>query len=343
MGRKTNKMINITEEQRSLFNKENVYLQKEFLLYLKSLKRSELTIYNYGSDLDIVWLWCYNNNDNKFFVDWKKRDYIRFQNYFVNEIGMSGNRYRRLRATVSSLSNFIENIMDEEYPNFRNLILKFEAPEKTPVRKKTVLEQEDIDKLFELLEKKQQYQKACLLALAICSGARKSELLRFKVDFFKDEYIIYGSLYKTPEEIKTKGRSGGHMLYKYTLVNPFKKYFNLWMKQREELGINSEWLFVSRDSESEEYRQMGISGADYIAHYFSRKLDIDFYWHSCRHLWTTNLLKQNLPSNVVQTLQGWKSSDMVEIYNDTEVDDVLGQYFDENGIKQVEQKSLSDL
>ena len=55
------------------------------------------------------------------------------------------------------------------------------------------------------------FQEACALSLAMESGARKAE---FKVDFFKPEYIVHGSLYRTPEKIKTKGR-GGKMLNKY--------------------------------------------------------------------------------------------------------------------------------
>lgn len=34
---------------------------------------------------------------------------------------------------------------------------------------------------------------------------------------------------------------------------------------------------------------------------------------------------------------------MVDLYNDLEVDDMLGDFFSEKGIKQVEKKSLSDL
>jgi Asp-tRNA(Asn)/Glu-tRNA(Gln) amidotransferase C subunit len=40
---------------------------------------------------------------------------------------------------------------------------------------------------------------------------------------------------------------------------------------------------------------------------------------------------------------GWANVSMVEIYDDTDVDDKLGKYFDENGIKKVETKTLSDL
>lgn len=40
---------------------------------------------------------------------------------------------------------------------------------------------------------------------------------------------------------------------------------------------------------------------------------------------------------------GWENLEMVSLYDDTPVDEEIGKYFDEDGIKQVEQKSLQDL
>ena len=50
---------------------------------------------------------------NKDFVDIKKRDIMNFQNYLIKQ-GLSPARIRVLRSSISSLSNFIENILDEE-------------------------------------------------------------------------------------------------------------------------------------------------------------------------------------------------------------------------------------
>ena len=55
-------------------------------------------------------------------------------------------------------------------------------------------------------------------------------------------------------------------------------------------------------------------------------------------------LKAKIPSAVVQKIIGWSSSDMVNLYNDNEVDEELGEYFDENGIKEnIKSSSLADL
>ena len=40
---------------------------------------------------------------------------------------------------------------------------------------------------------------------------------------------------------------------------------------------------------------------------------------------------------------GLETGTMIATYNDTEVDEEIGKYFDENGVKEVEKKSLTDL
>ncbi|MCD3340478.1 integrase, partial [Clostridium botulinum C/D] len=169
------------------------------------------------------------HNKNKFFIDFTKRDIMKYQNYMLNKMNLSSNRIRRLRSAISSMSNFIEAMLDDEYPNYRNIVNKIPAPVKQAVREKSIFEDEEIQKLLDYLVDKKQYQKACVLALAWASGSRKSELLRFPVSYFIPENIKYGSLYKTPEKIKTKGRgSKGKMIYRYVLISKFQQYLDLW-------------------------------------------------------------------------------------------------------------------
>ena len=82
------------------------------------------------------------------------------------------------------MSNFVEAILDDEYPGFRPIIRKIESPVNQPVREKTVLTDEQCDTLLQTLVDKGQYEKACFVALALFSGRRKAELLRFKVSYF---------------------------------------------------------------------------------------------------------------------------------------------------------------
>jgi integrase len=320
---------------------ENKNLLKEFIEYSRSTDKSEETITNYESDLNIFFTWCFLENSNKFFIDITKRDIIKFQNYLLNVQKLGSSRIRRLRSTLSSLSNYIENILDDDYPIFRNIVNKIPAPAKNEVRNKTVLTDEQIEYLLNYLVEKQEYQKACVFALAVMSGARKSELLRFKISFFTEKNIIYGSLYKTPEKIKTKGRGrAGKPLNKYILVK-FKYYLDLWLKERERLNIDGEYLFYTLGNEG--YEITKVSSLNSWAKSFSKILGVDFYWHADRHYLNTFLLKAGIPADVIKELFGWESVEMVSRYDDTEADEKFGKYFDANGIKSVENKSLKDL
>lgn len=340
MGRSTVYNNIVTDEKLKKVNKQNVDLCKDFLDYLVSIDRSPGTIKQYKNDLKIFFVWNLEENENKYFVDLTKREIAKFQKYTITDLSWSSNRLSRVKSTLSSLSNYIENMLDDEYENYRPIVRKVETPVKQVVREKTVLTEDEVDKILDTLVEQKRYQCACAFALAAFSGARKSELLRFKVSYFDDENIMdTAALYKTPEKIQTKGRgSNGKMLTKYTLLD-FKKYFDLWMKEREEEGYaESKWLFIKKDGEP-----LTISNLDYYSEVISKILERPFYFHSLRHFLTSRLFRLGLPADVIQEYFGWSSAEMLKIYNDNEASDSFGRYFTDSGIKGTESKGLSDL
>lgn len=343
MPRKT-KMNDLTSpELVAQINPDNLRLKKDFLDYLKSIQRSPGTINGYDNDLNIFFVYCLKNLGNKSFQRVSKRDIISFQNYLINENGNSPARVRRIKSSISSLSNFIEAILDDdpEFKDFRPIVRKIESPVNQPVREKTVLTDEQADRLLDYLVERGKYEQACCFALARYSGRRKSELVRFKVSYFDDSNIIYGTLYRTPEKIKTKGRGvNGKMLTCYVLSKPFKPYLDMWLSQRKELGIKSEWLFPDKDNPAE---PLSVSVLNSWALSFSRILEIPVYWHSLRHFFTTNLVKSGIPDGVITDMIGWDSVDMCKVYTDVNIDDQLGMYFSNGEIVGQEKKELSDL
>lgn len=342
MGRKTVYNAIFTTELYDQVSKENKEILKEFMEYLRSTDKSPQTIYQYENDIRIFLIWNLQNNNNKFFVDFSKRDVMRFQSYMLNELKHSPNRVRRLKASISSMANFVEGMMDDLYPQFRNIINKIPAPVKQAVREKTILSSEQVQQILDYLVENKRYQLACVFALAAASGSRKAELLRFKVSYFTNENIKFGALYKTPEMMKTKGRgSMGKMLYRYVLVSRFKPYLDLWMNERKELGIDGEDLFVVKHGD--EWLPATESTISNWADSIGKILDVDFYFHSMRHFFTTELCKNNIPADVIKDIIGWSSTALIDVYNDSEVDDELGKYFDASGIKETEKKVISDI
>lgn len=340
MGRFTVYNNITTPEKIAAINPENVALMNDFLEYLDSVGRAQSTIKNYRSDLLIFFCWCEDNLGNKSFVELTKRELVRFQSHAVNEWKWSPCRVRTVKATLSSLSNYIENILDDDYKGYKPIVRKIESPPKQAVREKTVYSDEEIKALLDELVRRKEYEKACFVALGAYSGRRKSELLRFRVDDFdEDKLVCDGALYRSAP-IKTKGRGGGKYIPCYTLAKKFKPYFDLWMEEREKRGIKSEWLFPKRDDPRE---QLATSSVDNWCNVFSKITGKTFYVHSLRHAMTTSLSKAGIPDSVIQTIICWESADMVRLYNDRTDDELISEYFKNGDIAAPQSKGLGEL
>lgn len=341
MGRKT-RINNITSpDLLAQVERENIELMNGFLDYLRSTDRGESTIKAYKNDLEIAFVWCLKYNKNKVFTEWTKRNIISFQNWLINENGNSPARVRRLKASLSSLSNYIQNILDDEYPNFKNIIHRIESPVNKPVREKTILSDKEVESLLAKLVERKKYEVACFTALAAYGGRRKSEICQFKVsDFSDDKLVCGGSLWKS-DPIRTKGRGrDGKVIPCYTLVSKFKPYLELWMKDREEKGVDSEWLFPSL---SNRRAHVSVATVNSWMTTLSRLSGRNIYAHSFRHYFTTMLSNEGIPDSVIKEIQQWESLEMVSVYNDRSTEDTLEMYFGADGIIKREQKGLSDL
>jgi len=330
MGRSTVYNKGLTENWDNV-NDKNKKLLKDFLTYCRASDRSSETISQYESNIKIFFCWCIENADNKFFVDLTKVDIMNFQGYLLHDLGHSPARVRTLRSGISSMANYIERMLDTQYPMFRNIVNKaVDAPVMEKVRDKLIMSEEQLNELLNKLVEDKKYQIACYVALGAFSGSRKSEILRFKVDYFKDEYIKNG-LYITPEKMKTKGRgSRGKLLNKNTIASYFKPYLDLWLEERKELGIDSDYLFVINDKGV--FKKAEVQNADYWAEVISKYINEPFYTHSLRHFYTTFLKKANIPDEVIKELVGWASTSMIQTYNDQDIMDDIGKFFSTDGI-----------
>lgn len=340
MGRSTIMNTITSKELLDMVNPENKQLLDDFLSYLRSVQRSETTINGYQNDIEIAFVWCLQHNANKFFVQWTKRNIVAYQSWLLNDNKNSPARVRRLKAALSSMSNYIENVLDDEYPGFRNIINKVESPVNTPVREKTVMTNEDVEKLLQSFIDRKKIEAACYIALAAYGGRRKTEICRFRLDDFTDEHLVCGgSLWKSAP-IKTKGRANGKYLNCYTLVKKFKPYLDLWINERERLGIESEWLFPKSGNSNE---IIDVSTVNSWMNTASKIMGMNIYAHSFRHYYTTMLSNEGLPDSVIQEVLGWADISMVSVYLDRSTEDTLDMYFDENGIKDSKKAGLQDL
>lgn len=343
MSRKTvyNKNL-VTPEKWEAVNEENKELLEEFLNYLSSVGRSKETILQYENDLRIFFVWFMEKCKNKHFTEIKKREVANFQGWMLNDCGMSSSRIRRMRSSLSSISNFIESVLDDEYEDFRNIINKIEAPVKNPVREKTIITFEECETVANKLLEDGNIQLACYLTVACYSGLRKQELTRLLVkDFTTNVNMQLGdSFYKT-SPIKVKGR-GNKTMEKY-VWNKCDKWLKLWLEYREENKIECEYLFCRKTEDG--YKQILVATANSYATTLSRYFGRVYYNHCTRHALATELTRAGLPIDVIQFLLSHQSAETSKLYIDISDSENMEQFSDFFSGKNTEitKKGLGDL
>lgn len=317
--RETYRKIITSPELIEQINPKNKMLMERFLKNFAT-KRSPNSVVSYRSNLNIFFCWNVEHNDNKFFVDIRKIEFADFFDFAVTELRWSPNRFAQAHSCLSSFSTWIETYFDDDYPLFRNLLPKIEKPVKENVRKKTVLQKEDIDKLFKYFDDNNKMQDACLLALAISCGARVSELARFTTDLIDEDNTVFDGLFlETTREIQTKGRGvNGKSLKKYILKDMFLPHYHKWLEVRKEIMSENnqehDYIFITRDGKP--------ASADRLRDWMAEWSDIagqPCYPHNFRHYHISFLKKLEIEDDFIVYLTGWSEStghSMVSIYND---------------------------
>lgn len=321
MARETFKKQFTTPEIINQINPKNVKLMN---LYLKdkSRKCSDATMKVYASNLNIFFCWNVIYNDNKYYPEIKKVELSEFFDFLVNELKIQGKRFAHYRSVLSTLSDIVIKYYDDDYPTFKNIVNTIIEPiPKDAVRKKTILTDEEVELIFEVLIAKDRIQEACCFALAVYSGMRIAEIEQMKVDMIdRENSLSFGGVsLQTTEKIRTKGfGKQGKVIYKHIIKDLFLPYFDNWLVERnriiEELGIEDHgYLFIKRN---------GQKATQHVirnwADKWSKIVGKDVYLHCLRHNLVTYLTKLGLGSDFIIAFMGWSSADMYKIYNDLE-------------------------
>ena len=319
MARKTYQKKITSKEILSKMNPKNKRLMERFLKY-KNAKCSDGTIEGYRSDLNIFFTYNYLYNDDKFFIDIKKIELAEFFDYGLTELKWGGNRYARMRSLLKSFSDFICDFLDEDYPNFKNLVDKaVDRIPKEPVRKKTVVTEKEVYDLRDMLIEMGLVQQACFLMLLAASGARVSESLRIGVDLIDENHDAFeGMFLETTEEIKTKGHGKkGTMMTRYIIKDVFLPTYYMWLEEREAIlkktGKETNAMFIKSTGEP-----IGVEGVKAWVRKWGKLTGIDFYPHCFRHFIVSDLTRKGCSSDFIVAVMKWKSADMYKIYNDIE-------------------------
>ena len=329
MARKTFRKVITTPEKIEMIESSNKKLVERFLRYMSQTK-SEGTIKVYKSNFDIFFCWNLDYNDNKPFEKIKKIEMQDFFAFCTEELQYSPNRFAQMHSSLSSLSTYIENQLDEieRYENFRNIVTKIEKPVKEPVREKTIISPEQIDKLTLELRKESKkdpyrFQEALYIVLSVSAGTRLNETLRITTDLIDEKETAFDDLFLvTKKQIRTKGRGRtGKMLYKYIIKDLFLPWYKEWLPIRAKIMKENSVdehnaIFIKRNGEPIKTNSVNI-----WTQRWTEMLGIDIYPHSFRHYFVTYLSRIGLEAELIQSIVGWTSSDMVAVYNDMRIDE----------------------
>lgn len=290
------KLPEVTDEMWNKVNLEYKQLTKEFIknqgLSPKSQIQYESIIRQFG------WFMHTQLRDKPFYKI-TKRDFLNYLSYLREDRNMSSSAINARKSTISSFSNYIENIIvgDEDfenYSNFRNFTRGLPPIPKSQTYEKVKVTRNEYLFMMEELEKKENYLGMAWLATAFNVGARRSEIIQFKTEILKDEFPS-DSPHIMSHTVRGKGRGIDGKPIQYMINEEAYSYMKLWVEKR---GYEDKYIFTTRYDG--QYKVMDESWADYfcsnvLSEMLGRRINVHIFKASA----ITNLLESGVPIALV--------------------------------------------
>lgn len=250
------KLPEVDEIKWKTVDEEHRNLVSEFLEVNQFREKSRQ---QYSSALRQFFFWVQNSLNGKKLYKISKRDFLRYISFLSNR-GMSSSAIGLKKAAVSSLNNYIENVVAEDdlnYEKFRNFTRGLPTIPKTQTYEKVKITREEYELLLNTLKEDENYLGMAWLATAFNVGARRAEIIKFKTELL-DYPIPEGQNYILSHTVFGKGRGEGKPL-QYMINTEALEYMKLWVEKR---GYEHEYIFTTQYQGG--IRQMSESWADYL-------------------------------------------------------------------------------
>ena len=238
------KLPEVTDEMYKECNSETREMIDEF--FANKAQLSPDTKKQYWSGLRQFVYWVHTSCSDKPLYKIKKRDFSRYMSYLINR-GMSSSGLKFKKSAVSSLCKYIEDYVTddpemEEYSGFRNFTTVFKIEALNYVYEKIPINEEEYNKLKEVLLDDENYMALAWVACAFNCGARRGGIRQFKVECIKDG-IPEGKSFVYSNLVREKGKSDTGKVVKYMLNEECVKYIKLWLEHR---NYDSEYIFTTK-------------------------------------------------------------------------------------------------
>lgn len=226
-----------------------------------------------------------------------KRDFLRYLSYLRDNRKMSSSGMGLKKACVSSLCNYVENVVadeDENYKLFRNFTRGLPAIPKNTVYEKVKITYDEYQEMMKVLENDENYLGMAWLATAFNVGARRSEIIQFKTEITNYE-ISDDATFVYTHNVRLKGRGEDGKIEPYMMNREALKYINIWLEKR---GYEHEYIFTTKYNG--QIDQMSASWADYfcanvLSDILGRRINPHLFKASC----ITYLLEQGIKLELV--------------------------------------------
>lgn len=156
----------------------NKGLLNDYLVELKSKKRRPGTLKAYLDDGKMIICYVKEYMDDKYFLDFNKKDFRQLGLWLTEERGASNARFNRIFALIHGMMEYAEDEDDYEYD--KNYARKIKSLPKEPVREVTFLTDEQILKIRTWLLDNKMYRECAYLDVSYDSTARINEVLQMK-------------------------------------------------------------------------------------------------------------------------------------------------------------------
>lgn len=216
-------------------NEESIELLNDYILEMRSLRKSEGTIYQYVADIKGFYCWVHTNAKNKSVLELKKRDFRKFFLY-MDENGASNARINRMQCSLRNMLTYAVSD-DDIYDDYEiNVMANIKGLQKESVREITFVTDAQIKTIIDYLLEKERYREALYLSLSYDSAGRKNEIFQVNKEGFTTA--------KQTNEVIGKRAKRFPLLY----FSRTREIAKLYLEQRGE--DNEEALFVTGVGES---------------------------------------------------------------------------------------------
>lgn len=298
--------------------------------FLRQSQKSDQTLKQYKSGLYIFCKFVYDELKNKPVTELKIRDALRYQNKLV-DLGLSDSSIKFKRSVVSAFYLHIEAFWSDEYPNVRNIFTKAVQNVGNEKKKEKIpLTSAEIKKLTQHLIETKKWQQLAYLTYTYQTGCRREESRQLKKEVVDYEKYVNPKgeqkNYYLSHTIRAKGRGKTGKIRRFQFGEDAMVALRHWIEERGE--DDCEYMFVSKDRETKEYKQIKADTFNAWCTQWGKFLGKKVHPHLLRSSRATNsVVEDGKDIKAVQQLLGHNSSSTTEIYVVRNDDDAVDELF----------------